>query len=112
MGRPRGFDFGFTCCTKERDGERDDRGGVMIVGARGETDICGLATSWVCRAINDRDLLSWFDSRRDGLGRLKLATLRRRFRLRPMSMIWGFCCSNSTALSSSSDWRRNICWAV
>ena len=40
MGMCWGFDFCLSGGTKERDGEREERGGEMIVGK------CGLATSW------------------------------------------------------------------
>jgi hypothetical protein len=114
-GMTRGFDFIILAWgTKERDGERDDRGGgEMIVGdvvsawalcLRCNVYICGLATSWVCRAMNDKDLLKFLESRRDGLGKLKLDN--RRFRFPPILMS-----SYEAALSSSSDWEY-VCWVV
>ena len=87
-----GFDFCLTGETKETDGVREERGGERIVGLVG---ICGLATSWVCFAMNDKDLLKWFERRRGGF---KVARLSFRFRL----MICGFgvCSSNGTTFSS------------
>lgn len=86
------FDFDLTGGTKERDGEREDRGGEMIVCF---VENCGLATSWVCRAMNDKDLLKLFERRLD---EFELAKLSFRFRL----MICGLseCSSKGIALSS------------
>lgn len=92
FGRPWNFGLGFTVGTKERDGEREERGGEMIVCLVG---ICGLATSWVCRAMNDKDLLKLFERRRAGF---KLAKLSFRFRL----MICGLCVCSSNGTTFSS----------
>ena len=62
----------------------------MIVGK------CGLATSWECLAMKDKDLLKLFDRRRAGL---KLAKLSFLFRLMKCGGLW-FWSSNGTTFSS------------